>query len=277
MIVISTGNDFLSGIKNYLFDLDGCIWFGDQLAPGAVEVISELRGARCNVRFATNISSHTPEEIAGRLNALGIDAGGEDILSPLRVLPYHEAFRERSAKVYVVAGETVKRFITNAGISIVDRPETATVVVVGRSPEFDYHDITASMAATDAGARLLALNLDMRAPGPDGTFSLPGTGILAAALAVAGGIQAELIGKPSPHFFETGLSLFQFDRVSTAMVGDSIDSDIMGGSKAGLTTVLIGTGLHARENESDDLVEPDFSMPNLIELHRTITQLQNIQ
>ncbi len=276
MILIPDNARRLSGKRNFLFDLDGCIWFGDRLAPGAAELVSSLRSLGYEVRFATNISSQTPDEIADRLSLLGIDASGGDILSPLRVLPFHEAFSGPSASVYVVAGDTVRRFLTDAGIPVVDRPEHASAVVVGRSPDFDYDDVTASMAATDSGARLLALNLDMRAPGPDGRFSLPGTGILAAALAVAGGVEAELIGKPSLHFFETGLSVFGFSSDTTVMVGDSIDSDIMGGSRAGLMTILVGTGLRARENSADELVEPDIAVPDLAALGQYVGQLQDV-
>ncbi len=272
--MISTTSSMLDNITNYLFDLDGCIWYGKKLAPGAQELVNELREANCEVRFATNIASASPDDIAARLIAFGIDTSGKDILSPLSVLPYHEAFTDESTSVYLIAGETVRQFLSDAGIRIVDQPEKASVVVIGRYPKFDYNDITASMAATDSGARLLALNLDLRAPGPDGKFSLPGTGILAACLAIAGGVEAELIGKPSIHFFETGLSVFGFSRNSTVMVGDSIDSDIMGGSRAGLKTILVGAGLRARENEKDNLVKPDLTVADLVELNQNLKQFQ---
>lgn len=256
----------VSGARSLLFDLDGCIWFGDRLAPGADELIAFLREAGSRVSFATNISSRTPTELADKLTGLGIPAEAETLLTPLRVLPYHPALQLKGSRAFVVGEALVTDMLRSSGVAVVDEPTEASAVVIGRTTRFDYATLAAAMAGVDAGAELLALNLDLRAPAADGSFSLPGTGVLAAAVATACGIEPTLIGKPSRFFFRTGLKLLDFHVSETTMVGDSLDSDIMGAHRAGLSTVLVGEGFRARGRSSDEIVEPDLHVSSLNQL-----------
>lgn len=248
----------LEGIRNFLLDLDGCLWFGKELAPHAQELVRELRDAERGVFFLTNASGAEPDAIAAKLSRLGIPAEAGEVLAPLRVVTRHPVFRGRT-RATVVGKPAVADALESQGIEVVDDETRAEVVVVGNDSNLTYADLTRGMRAVDAGAALLALNLDRRLPLAGGRVA-PGTGAIVAALEAATGVQADFVGKPSTFFFEAALETFGVSADDTAMVGDTVASDIAGGRRADLFTILIGS------DPPTDEVSPDLHFADLHEL-----------
>lgn len=247
----------LQGIRNYLFDLDGCIWFGDELAPGAAELVADLRAAGVRLGFLTNTSSTDAAGVAEKLTRLGIPAASDDVVTPMSVLMHHDVFRG-SPRVLVVGTETIGELIAAHGATVVEHAEDADVVVVGKDERLTYATLAEATQALCLGAQLVALNLDPSVPAAGGR-TIPGVGAIVAALSTASGAEPKLVGKPSVAFFEHALEHFGMDRESTVMVGDRADVDIRGARRVDLATILIGSS--SPEPEADDV--PDLHLPDL--------------
>jgi len=245
-------------ITDILFDLDGCLWFGERVADGAVDVVEELRNRGYGISYLTNASNRTGEELARKLQRLGFRAREKDVLAPLTVLTGHELIGP-DTRVLVLGQAVIAKVLREAGIETVHEGERATVVVVGNSRDLRFGDLMPAITALDSGARLLALNLDRRVP--TATAVAPGTGAIVSALTTATGVTPEVLGKPSPLYFEGALERFGLTAASTAIVGDSPDTDIVGGNNSGLKTILVGSAkpTHAEE-------EPDVRIAALPEL-----------
>jgi 4-nitrophenyl phosphatase len=114
----------------------------------------------------------------------------------------------------------------------------AQAVVVGNDFEFSYERLTAASRAVAGGAAFLTPNLDPRLP-VEGDDFLPGCGAIVEAVAAAGCVRPLVVGKPEPPLFELALARMQLEPSETAMVGDSVDSDIRGARRVGLTAVLL--------------------------------------
>ena len=247
-----SATNVLQNIDNYLLDLDGCVWFGDELAPGAAAFIRDLRETDATVGFLTNTSSTDPAGVADKLVRLGIPATAEDVVNPLSVLVGLEVFADDPG-VYVLGTDDVTARIAERGVRVVADAEDAAVVVVGKDTGLTYDRLAEAVQALVWGADLVALNLDPNVPA-EGGRTIPGVGALAAALSTASGVEPTLVGKPSRTFFEHALSHFGMDPSRTVMVGDRPDVDIRGAKSVGLATVLVG---------SHDAALPETDIPDL--------------
>lgn len=234
--------EFLRDVRSWLLDLDGCIWFGDELAPGAAELVEDLRDTGAAVGFLTNTSSTDAAGVAEKLRRLGISAAEEDVVTPMSVLLGHEAFRQRRPVLALTTG-TIASLIAARGVEVVTEAPRAEVVVVGKDTELTYARLAEATQALVDGAELVALNLDPSVPA-EGGRTIPGVGAIAAALATASGTEPQLVGKPSRAFFEHALEHFGMDRAHTVMVGDRSDVDVRGARAVGLKTILVGAPAH---------------------------------
>ena len=227
----------LHGVRGFVFDLDGCVWTWPVLSPGAGEALAALRGAGRRVAFLTNNSRLTGGEIRERLAGLGV-TGADAYLTPLEIIG--ETIRERfgASRVLVIGAPELADMIRRAGHEVLDVKEyrRANVVAVGNDFDLSYERLTAAARAASAGAPLVTPNLDARMP-IEGDF-LPGCGAIVAAVTAAAAVTPVVIGKPEPPLVEIARRRMQLQPHETAMVGDSIPSDIVGGKRAGMKTVL---------------------------------------
>lgn len=235
---------------NVLFDLDGCLWFGRRLAPGAAEVVASLRSRGYAVFFLTNASAATADSLSERLSEMGIPAAAEEVMSPLSVAHRHPLLAN-GARAFAIGKAVVAQALRAAGVEVVSDADAAQTVVVGNSGDLRFADLTPALRALDRGASLLALNLDLRVPTASG-FT-PGTGAIVAALEAAGGCKAEIVGKPTAFYFEQALQRFGIAADDSVMVGDSPATDVAGGRAAGMQTVLVGEARPAGEAQQPDL------------------------
>lgn len=258
------------GVRSLLLDLDGCVWFGERLAPGAAELIEDLRDGGLGVGFLTNISSGDAAVIADKLTRLGIPATRADVMMPIDALASHPRMRSRPI-AYVLGRDEVADAVRSL-TDVSSDPDKADIVVLARDPDLTYAQLAEALHVLHRGGALLALNLDARVP-VDGGRILPGNGAIAAALTAASGVDADLIGKPSARFFHAALERFGFDGATTLMVGDTLDSDIAGGVSAGLRTVLVG-GSHFSGRQPMPVA--DFEVASLADLRALLALPQKV-
>lgn len=228
----------LSALRGFVFDLDGCVWSGSTLNPGAGETIAALDRAGRGLAFVSNNSRATGDNLRERLHRLGVGAA-RHVLTPLEILG--EIVRQRfgPSRVLVIGAPEVAAVVVRAGHELVDVKDyrAATVVVVGNDFDLSYARLTAAARAAAGGAPLVTLNVDPRLPIEGGDF-LPGCGSIVEAVAVAAGVRPIVVGKPEPPLFRMALERMGLAAATVAMVGDSVPSDIRGARAVGMATVL---------------------------------------
>lgn len=253
----------------FLVDLDGVVWEGREFLPGAIDALNALTlKASKEIVFVTNNSVRAPEKYAERLRDAGVDVADE------RVVTGGAATARLAADcvgaggtAFVIGAPEFKQSVSAAGLSVIegDAAANADAVVVSGHREFDYAELLTATRALQAGGALFGTSHDPTLPMPGG--ALPGTGAVLAAIETASGKKAEIGGKPEPHLFEQAQALIPgAERV--AMVGDRIASDIEGGRRAGLETILVLSGATSREAAENATPPADHVVDDLAGLLR---------
>ena len=228
----------LAALRGFVFDLDGCIWNGDVLNPGAAEMLAALHQHGRALAFVSNNSRSTGADLRVRLHRLGVTVA-QHVLTPLEIIG--DVIRERfgPSRVLSIGAPEMGAVIARAGHELVDVKDyrAATVVAVGNDFDLSYERLTAAARAAARGAPLVTPNIDPRLPIEGGDF-LPGCGSIVQSVAVAAGVQPVVVGKPEAPLFRMALDRLGLKAAVTAMVGDSIPSDIRGGKAVGMPTVL---------------------------------------
>jgi 4-nitrophenyl phosphatase len=249
----------LAGLRGFVFDLDGCVWTGKVLSPGAARTLASLHAGGRRLAFISNNSRATGAELAARLGGLGVGVA-EHVLTPLDIVGRFVADTYGRSRVLVVGADVLAQAVADAGHEIVEvgRYAEATVVLVGNDFDLSYERVTAAARAAAAGAPLVAPNVDPRLPIEDGDF-LPGCGAIVQAVAVAAGRPVVVVGKPEPPLFRIALERLGLGAAEAAMVGDSVASDIRGGRAVGMRTVLYAPAGRAEGAAEADVVVTSFA------------------
>lgn len=254
----------LRNIRGFLVDLDGCVWRGRELVPGARELLEALAARGLRRLFLSNNSTEADPTIAARLKAFGIPATTDDTVSPLRIIGDFVRQRQGTARVLAVGTAELAQAMRAAGHTVLPQEayRDAQAVVLGRDEQFTFRTLTVAARALAAGARFYVCNLDVRLPIEGGEF-IPGVAPLAEAIAAAGGVRPVVVGKPEPHLFRVALQRLGLPPAAVAILGDSLATDIAGGQRVGLATVLFApAGAPPDPSPTPDLVIT--ALPDLI-------------
>jgi HAD superfamily hydrolase (TIGR01450 family) len=248
-----------------LVDLDGVVWVGRETVPGSAETLRGLIEGGKEIVFVTNNPSRAPASYAERLAQLGVAVGPERVVTAGTVAARLAAKAAPGGGAFVLGREALRETVSATGLELLDaaEAEAAGVVVVSGFRDFDYGHLLASKRALDAGAALVGTSRDPTMPMPGGAW--PGSGAVLAAVEVASGRTAEIAGKPERHLFELALAAMPGAK-RVAMVGDRVSSDIEGGRRAGLETILVLSGATGREEAGRAEPRPDHVVERLADL-----------
>jgi len=257
----------LGSLRGFAFDLDGCIWAGSTLLPGARDLVEALRAVGRGVVFVTNSSRERARQLAGRLTRLGIPAEASDVLAALDLLGETIRRRVGATSVLPLGTHEMQEVLEAAGHTVIGFEDwrRAGVVAVGNDPLFDFGRLRAASRAVAGGAALFTVNLDPRLPVAPGEWD-PGCGALTEAVAVAGGARPVVVGKPHAPIFEMALERLGCRPLDAVMVGDSLTTDVAGGRAAGMKTVWVDSTGESHEPASADVTVKDLA--ELLELWR---------
>lgn len=251
--------------RGYALDLDGTVYLGDRLLPGADRVVGTLREAGARVVFLSNNPLYTREEYASKLTRLGIPTAPEDVINSSLVLVRYLTTAAPGARLFVIGEESVKGELRSAGFRLVERPEEVDYVVACFDRTFDYRKLKIGFDALRRQARFIATNRDPYCPTPDG--GLPDAGAVVAALEAATGRSLEVVvGKPSPIMARVLLERLGTPREDTLVVGDRLETDVALGCTLGTKTAVVLTGATTREMLERCTHRPDFVLESLEEL-----------
>jgi HAD superfamily hydrolase (TIGR01450 family) len=249
-----------------LIDLDGVVWIGREMVPGSAEALHELLADDKKIVFVTNNPGKPAAAYAGRLSEAGVEVGPEQIVTAGEATAGLAAKRVGAGSTaFAIGAPAFHDTIAAAGLELLDGEagREADAVLVSGHRGFDYDELLTATLALQRGAALFATSRDPTLPMPGGAW--PGTGAVLAAVETASGRAAEIGGKPEPHLFELARErIGGAERV--AMVGDRVSSDIEGGRRAGLETVLVLSGATSREEAAVATPRPDRVVENLAAL-----------
>ena len=250
----------LTGIETVLLDLDGTMYVGTRVVPGAAETVRWLRDRGLVVRFCTNTDSVTPAALADRLARLGFVADEGELVTPVQVA-VRLLGSAPEARVLAVAAPGVRALL---GDRLAGPGDPVTHVLVA-DPSYGatYDDLDAAFRAVRDGAELLATQVNRVAVRDDGEHL--DTGGWVRLLEYATGTTARVLGKPSPAFFTTPLDALGRGPGTALVVGDDLAADIGGGRAVGAATVLVRSGKGGRPQPGAE-AEPDAVIDTVADL-----------
>jgi HAD superfamily hydrolase (TIGR01457 family) len=240
----------------YLIDLDGVVYRGNELLPGAGDFLNWLATNQKKYLFLTNNSFATGEQILSKLARLGVATDGAHLLTAGQAAVQNIARRVPGGSVYVVGAQPLIELVEAQGLVAVAPDSTvADAVLVGLDREFTYQKMTNAANAIREGALFVTINRDPVLPVVGGF--LPGCGSLAAAIETASGVSPEVVGKPEPMLLQEALELLGSQPEEAVMVGDGLGIDILAGQRAGTHTLLVLSGSTSRADLEQSTIKPD--------------------
>jgi HAD superfamily hydrolase (TIGR01450 family) len=252
--------------SGYALDLDGTVYLGDELLPGAAETVQRLRSGGAKIVFITNKPLETAQRYAAKLTALGIPAEPDDVITAVEALVHYLRERHRDRRLLLVSEEVVAERLAAEGFRLTDDPAEADVVVVAFDRTFSYAKLHAAFRAIrENGAVIVATNPDAYCPTPDG--GLPDCAAMLAAIEACTGARAEaVVGKPSRFMAEAVLARLGVAAAEVAVVGDRLTTDVVMGQSVGAAGILVLTGATSASAASENGVKPDYVLDGISQL-----------
>lgn len=246
----------------YAFDLDGTVYLGETLLPGAERTVALLRAAGRQVVFLSNNPLRTREEYAAKLTRLGVPARAADVVNSSYVLVRHLSATAPGARLFVIGESSVRSELESAGFVLTDHPQDVEIVVACFDRTFDYRKLQVAFDSIRAGARFIATNRDAYCPTPEG--GLPDCGAMIAAVeACTGHAVEEVVGKPSAVMGRVLAERLGVPPAESLIAGDRLETDIAMGRASGMATALVLTGATTREAALAADPQPDYVIERL--------------
>lgn len=248
--------------KAFLIDMDGVINHGSRLIPGAREFVERLKKNRYPFLFITNNSYYTPRELKGRMAAIGIEVEERHFYTSAMATATFLEYQKPRCSAFVIGGRGLLEELERHGITVTkERPD---YVVVGETDEYDYLSIMEATFLIAEGAKFIGTNPDITGPTPRGP--VPACGALVAPIEKVTGVRAYFIGKPNPAMMYWARKQIHVHSANCFMIGDRMDTDIVGGLEAGMTCCLVLTGVTSREMVGRFPYQPDYIFNNVGEI-----------
>lgn len=245
--------------KGYLIDLDGTLYRGDQVIPGALEFVSWLSENKIPYLFLTNNSTRSPKWVAEKLRRFGFPAEAEQVYTSSLACARYLEEKEEVKSVYIVGEEGLYQAITDAGFVLTDNQPDA--VVVGLDRAFTYEKMKKAFLGIQAGALFIGTNADRALPTEDGLW--PGSGSLAMGIAAAAGRNPRFIGKPEPVMMRYALEKLGCKKEEVLVIGDNLQTDILAGVRGGMDTLLVYTGITTPEMAKRSEIQATYAVDDL--------------
>jgi 4-nitrophenyl phosphatase len=253
--------------RGFLVDLDGVVYHGDRVIPSAPGFFRYLRDRRIPFLMTTNNSTLGPPEYVAKLARMDIEVAESEVLgSADATAAYLKQQAPTGGRAYVIGESGLKEAIEGAGFTLAE--SDAQFVVVGLDRQLTYQKLTTAVRLVRGGAAFVGPNPDTTLPTDDGI--IPGAGSFQAAITAASGVRPLIIGKPEPTMLQIGCQRLGLSPADTAIIGDRLDTDIVGGYRAGLRTILVLTGVSTRAEAEAVEVRPDHIFEDLPALQAAI-------
>ncbi len=258
-------------MKGFLCDMDGVLYHGNRLLPGAAEFISWLHEQNKEFLFLTNNSGSTPRELQQKLARLGLDVSQEHFYTSALATAAFLREQAPGCSAYVIGEAGLLNALYDAGITMNDvNPD---YVVIGEGRAYSLDTLTRAVNLVMKGAKLIGANSDVSGPVEQGIA--PACRALTAPIEIATGKQAYYCGKPNPLMMRTGLKLLNCHSADAVMIGDRMDTDVISGMESGMATVLVLSGVSNRETVQTYAYQPTVILDGVGDIPRLAQQENN--
>lgn len=249
----------------YIFDLDGTVYLGDALLPGALACITALRAAGRRTVFLSNNPTHSRFDYAAKLTRLGLPTPPEDIVNSSMVMADFLRRVMPDARLFVIGEEALHAELFGAGFELTDDASRTDAVIASFDRTFAYWKLQVAFDAIRSGARFFATNGDRYCPVPGG--GQPDAAAIIAAIEACTNTRIEtIVGKPSAHMATAILGLIDLPPQSCLMTGDRLETDVQMGIAAGMASALTLTGATSLDDAAESAIHPNFIVRNIGEL-----------
>lgn len=238
----------------FICDMDGVIYHGNQLLPGAVEFLKWIEETGKRFLFLTNSSERTPRELREKLVRLGVEVSEECFYTSALATADFLSTQTPSGSAYVIGEAGIINALYDAGYSMNDM--NPDYVVLGDTRRYSYHQIEHAVKLVMSGSRLIGTNPDLTGPIENGIA--PATGALIAPIELSTGSKAYFVGKPNPLIMRNAMKKLGVKAEDVAIIGDRMDTDIIAGVESELTTVLVLSGVTAMTDLPKFAYRPDY-------------------
>lgn len=253
--------DALRSKEGFLCDMDGVIYHGNRLLDGVREFVQFLEKEKKRYLFLTNSSERSPLELKQKLQRMGLDVSEKNFYTSALATAKFLANQSPGCSAYIIGAPGLLNALYDVGITMNDvNPD---YVVVGETRTYNYESIARAVHHVRNGARLIGTNPDMT--GPDESGIVPACRALIAPIELSSDRSAYFIGKPNALMMRTGLRMLGVHSAEAAMIGDRMDTDIIAGIETGVDTVLVLTGVTAREDIVSFAYRPTYILESLKE------------
>lgn len=242
---------------NLIIDMDGVLWKGDEPLPGLHAFFALLRRDRVRFALTTNNSTRTIAEYGAKLSRMGVVVEPREILTSAQgAAAYIAEEAPAGSTVFAIGEDGLIEALREHGLTLVDEAASAAdYVAVGWDRQLTWSKLRRACLLLRAGARFVGTNPDRTFPTPEGL--VPGNGAQLAALQAATDISPVIVGKPEPLLYHQALKRLGADPAETAALGDRLDTDILGGQRAGLHTILVLSGVTTAKELARSALQPD--------------------
>jgi 4-nitrophenyl phosphatase len=246
--------------KTLLIDGDGVLWQADEPMPELPRFFDVVKSYQIEWGLLTNNATRTTESYVEKLRGFGVAASPSQIFTSGNVTArYLHDIDPPVRSVYVIGQPDLKKTLEQASFSLYDgdeAPAQVDAVVAGVDRTFTYAKLRVAMRLIRSGAVYVATNPDTTFPTPQGL--VPGAGSIIAAVTAAAGHEPVWMGKPEPTMYQVAMKHFGADMATTAILGDRLETDILGGQRLGMGTILVLSGVTSREDLDASTLQPDF-------------------
>ena len=254
----------LRALKHLVIDMDGVLYRGTESIPGTAEFLDFLRRHRIGFMLATNNATRTPQQFVDKLAGMGVAVEpGEILTSALATAGYLAGIAPQGTRVFVVGQDGLRTALRQAGFELVE--EDVEYVVAGMDFQICYPRLAEATLQIRAGAQFIGTNPDKTFPSERGI--VPGAGSLLAFLEAATGVTPTIIGKPETAMMEQALERLGAAPPAAAVLGDRLETDILAGQRAGMTTLLVLTGVTTQQMLAESEIRPDLVFDDVAHLH----------
>ena len=248
--------------KGFICDMDGVIYHGNKLLPGAKEFVSWLQKEEKQYLFLTNNSGMTQKELRQRLLRMGLDVPEEHFYTSALATAEFLKAQASGCSVFAVGEAGLTNALYDAGIMMNDvNPD---YVVIGEGRSYSLETLTKAVNLVMNGAKLIGANSDVSGPIENGIA--PACRALVAPIEMATGKQAYFCGKPNPLMMRTGLRLLGCHSEDAVIIGDRMDTDIVAGTESGVATVLVLSGISDQDTPSKYAYQPTMVLSGVGEI-----------
>jgi len=247
----------LSTLKAIIIDIDGTLWRGDLPLPGLSLFFAFLKKQRISFVIATNNTTETPTQYRQKLADFGVSIKLNQVFTgAVATAAYLKSQYPAGAKIYAIGLNSLHLALHNAGFVLLKNVDTqADVVVIGGDPTLTYTKLKYAALHVQRGAQFVGTNPDLLVPTEEGL--IPEAGTTLVAIKAATGVSPTVIGKPNRTLFEMALAQMGSSPAQTAMLGDRLETDILGGQRVGLKTILVTTGVDNETTIAQKGILPD--------------------